>query len=68
MRQHYGLARFVIRLPDPHFPGAKRAFGEAMRKLGRKLMKEAAPVSRAYQKHALARERGERQAQAWLAR
>jgi len=46
---------------------AKRAFGEAMRKLGRKLMKKAAPVSRAYQKHELAREYGERQAQAWLA-
>jgi len=45
-----------------------QAFGEAMRKLGQKLLKKAAPVSRAYQKHVLVREHGERQAQAWLAR
>jgi len=38
-----------------------------MRKLWRKLMKQAAPASRAHQKHELAREHGERQAQAWLA-
>ena len=45
-----------------------QAFGEAMRKLGRKHLKKAAPVSRAYQKHELVREHGERQAEAWLAR
>jgi hypothetical protein len=45
-----------------------QAFGEAMRKLGQKLLKKAAPVSRAYQKHELVREHGERQAEAWLAR
>lgn len=45
-----------------------QAFGEAMRKLGQKLLKKAAPVSRAYQKHELVREHGERQAQQWLAR
>jgi hypothetical protein len=45
-----------------------QAFGEAMRKLGQKLLKKAAPVSRAYQKHELVREHGERQALEWLAR
>ena len=45
-----------------------QAFGEAMRKLGQKLLQKAAPVSRAYQKHELVREHGERQAEAWLAR
>lgn len=45
-----------------------QAFGEAMRKLGQKLLKRAAPVSRAYQKHELMREHGERQAETWLAR
>jgi REP element-mobilizing transposase RayT len=45
-----------------------QAFGEAMRKLGRKLLQKATPISRAYQKHALVREHGERQAEAWLAR
>ncbi|MBV6501898.1 MAG: hypothetical protein CJBNEKGG_04439 [Prosthecobacter sp.] len=45
-----------------------QAFGEAMRKLGRKLLKKTAPVSRAYQKHELVREHGERQALEWLAR
>ena len=45
-----------------------QAFGEAMRKLGRKIMAKAAPVSRAYQKHELVREHGERQALAWLER
>lgn len=44
-----------------------QAFGEAMRKLGQKLLKKAAPVSRAYQKHELVREHGERQALEWLA-
>ncbi len=43
-----------------------QAFGEAMRKLGQKLMKKAVPVSRAYQKNALVREHGERQALEWL--
>ena len=42
--------------------------GEAMRKLGQKLIKQAAPVSRACQKHALVREHGEQQALEWLAR
>lgn len=45
-----------------------QAFGEAMRKLGLKLLKKAAPVSRAYQKHELVREHGERQALEWLGR
>ena len=45
-----------------------QAFGEAMRKLGQKLLKRAAPVSRAYEKHELVREHGERQAEAWLVR
>jgi hypothetical protein len=45
-----------------------QAFGEALRKLGQKLLKKAAPVSRAYQRHELVREHGERQAEAWLAR
>jgi REP element-mobilizing transposase RayT len=45
-----------------------QVFGEAMRKLGQKLLQKAAPVSRAYQKHELVREHGERQAEAWLAR
>jgi REP element-mobilizing transposase RayT len=45
-----------------------QAFGEAMRKLGGKLINKAAPASRAYQKHELAREHGERQAQEWLTR
>jgi putative transposase len=45
-----------------------QAFGEAVRKLGQKLLKRAAPVSRAYQKHELVREHGERQAEAWLVR
>ncbi len=45
-----------------------QAFGESMRKLGQKLLNKAAPVSRAYQKHELVREHGERQALAWLAR
>lgn len=43
-----------------------QAFGEAMRKLGQKLMKKATPTSRAYQKHELVREHGERQAKSWL--
>ncbi|MBK8039661.1 MAG: hypothetical protein IPK22_21400 [Verrucomicrobiaceae bacterium] len=38
-----------------------------MRKLGQKLLKKAAPVPRAYQKHELVREHGERQALEWLA-
>ncbi|MBX7206865.1 MAG: hypothetical protein K1X78_01025 [Verrucomicrobiaceae bacterium] len=50
---------------DPH---PSQGFGEAMRKLGQKLLKQAAPVSRAYQKHELVREHGERQAREWLAR
>ena len=45
-----------------------QAFGEAMRRLGQKLLKQSAPVSRAYRKHELVREHGERQALAWLAR
>jgi len=45
-----------------------QAFGEAMRKLGAKLLKKSAPTSRAYQKHELVREHGHRQAEAWLAR
>jgi len=45
-----------------------QAFGEAMRRLGKKLLQKAAPESRAYQKHALMREHGERQAAALLAR
>lgn len=45
-----------------------QAFGEAMRKLGEKMLKKAAPASRAYQKHVLVREHGERQAMHWLAR
>jgi REP element-mobilizing transposase RayT len=45
-----------------------QAFGEAMRKLGQKLLKKTAPVSRAYQKHELVREHGERQALEWLVR
>ena len=45
-----------------------QGFGEAIRKLGRKLLKQAAPVSRAYQKHELVREHGERQAREWLVR
>ena len=45
-----------------------QAFGEAMRKLGQKLLKKAAPASRAYQKHELVREHGEQQAQEWLTR
>lgn len=45
-----------------------QAFGEAMRKLGAELLKRASPVSRAYQKHELVREHGERQAKAWLVR
>ena len=45
-----------------------QAFGESMRKLGQKLLNKAEPVSRAYQKHELVREHGERQALAWLAR
>lgn len=45
-----------------------QAFGEAMRKLGLKLMKQTAPVSRAYRKHELVREHGEGQAAALLAR
>jgi hypothetical protein len=39
-----------------------------MRKLGRKIMAKAAPASRAYQKHELVQEHGERQALAWLER
>ena len=38
-----------------------------MRKLGQKLIKQAASVSRAYQKHELVREHGEHQALEWLA-
>ena len=45
-----------------------QGFGEAMRKLGEKLMKKAAPTSRGYQNHELVRGHGERQAEAWLAR
>jgi len=45
-----------------------QAFGDAMRQLGAKLLQKATPASRAYQKHALVREHGERQAEAWLGR
>ncbi len=45
-----------------------QAFGEAMRQLGRQLMRKGAPVSRAYKRHEIVREHGERQAAAWLAR
>ena len=43
-----------------------QAFGEAIRRLGQKLLQQSAPASRAYQKHELVREHGERQAEAWL--
>jgi putative transposase len=45
-----------------------QSFGEAMRKLGQKLLNKTAPASRAYQKHELVREHGAQQAEAWLLR